>query len=111
MSGRVKTAVSLKCFFSCDPILFPIRFSLDASELGSDTEKEEEKETSLPHFSPPLSWSGLETWHGSGVIKAEAEPLCQNMGLVEKPGNVVSPGCFVGCPALWSGCSTHLTWR
>ncbi|XP_039194442.1 uncharacterized protein LOC120305989 [Crotalus tigris] len=66
------------------------RFSLDASELGSDTEREEEKEKSLPDFSPPLSWSGLETWHGSGVIKVKAEPLCQNVGLVEKPGNVDS---------------------
>ncbi|XP_063146723.1 rho guanine nucleotide exchange factor 18 isoform X2 [Candoia aspera] len=64
------------------------RFSLDASELGSDTEREEEKEKSLPNFSPPLSWAGLETWSGGNVIKVEAEPLRQNLDLVEKPGNV-----------------------
>ncbi|KAM6465868.1 rho guanine nucleotide exchange factor 18 isoform 2-T2 [Liasis olivaceus] len=63
------------------------RFSLDASELGSDTEREEEKKT-LPDFSPPLSWAGLETWTGGNVIQVEAEPLGQNLGLVEKPGNV-----------------------
>ncbi|KAG8126770.1 hypothetical protein E2320_021831, partial [Naja naja] len=66
------------------------RFSLDASELGSDTEREEEKEKCLPDFSPPLSWSGLETWSASSVNKVEDEPLCQNLGLVEKLGNVAT---------------------
>ncbi|XP_055563816.1 rho guanine nucleotide exchange factor 18 isoform X2 [Falco cherrug] len=67
------------------------RFSLDATEMGSDPEQEDVEKGSLscpqPCVSLQLPKGELETWSSSGgatVIKVEIEPLCSNL--------MVSPG-------------------
>ncbi|GAB0200629.1 rho guanine nucleotide exchange factor 18 [Grus japonensis] len=67
------------------------RFSLDATEMGSDPEQEDVEKGSRscpqPHVSLQLPKGELETWssgRGGMVIKVEIEPLCPNL--------TVSPG-------------------
>ncbi|XP_042650189.1 uncharacterized protein LOC122153631 [Tyto alba] len=67
------------------------RFSLDATEMGSDPEQEDVEKGSQscpqPRVSLQLPKGELETWSSSGgstVIKVEIEPLC--------PILMVSPG-------------------
>ncbi|XP_061457336.1 rho guanine nucleotide exchange factor 18 isoform X2 [Rhineura floridana] len=70
------------------------RLSLDASEMGSDTEArgEDEKEKHPPDLSSPLA--GLAAWSGVGstVIRVEIEPLCPELGLVQKAGDAADFG-------------------
>ncbi|XP_032992409.1 rho guanine nucleotide exchange factor 18 [Lacerta agilis] len=65
------------------------RFSLDASEMGSDMEQEED-EKEKPPLEPHAPLAGLAAWSGGGgsstVIKVEIEPLCLDLGLIQKPG-------------------------
>ncbi|XP_074707387.1 rho guanine nucleotide exchange factor 18 isoform X2 [Strix uralensis] len=67
------------------------RFSLDATEMGSDPEQEDVEKGSQacpqPRVALQLPKGELETWSGGGggmVIKVEIEPLC--------PSLTVSPG-------------------
>ncbi|XP_077778074.1 rho guanine nucleotide exchange factor 18 isoform X3 [Podarcis muralis] len=66
------------------------RFSLDASEMGSDTEQEEDEKEKPPPDPPHAPLAGLAAWSGGGnsstVIKVEIEPLRLDLGLVQKPG-------------------------
>lgn len=70
---------------------FSIRRSLDASELGSDTEREDIKEKG-PGSSPRLSWEELAPWTSGTVVQVEIQPLCLDRGLAQESGNVVSVG-------------------
>ncbi|KAJ6664371.1 hypothetical protein lerEdw1_008590 [Lerista edwardsae] len=64
------------------------RFSLDASELENDTEREGAKENNSLDLSPFLPQAVVDTWSGVGtVIKVEIEPLCLDLGFVQEPAN------------------------
>ncbi|XP_060132474.1 rho guanine nucleotide exchange factor 18 isoform X4 [Zootoca vivipara] len=66
------------------------RFSLDASEMGSDTEQEDAEKEKPPPDPPHAPLAGLAAWSGvrsSTVIQVEIEPLRLDLGLVQKPGN------------------------
>ncbi|CAI5799217.1 rho guanine nucleotide exchange factor 18 isoform X1 [Podarcis lilfordi] len=69
------------------------RFSLDASEMGSDAEQEEDEKEKPPPDPPHAPLAGLAAWSGVGgssssstVIKVEIEPLRLDLGLIQKPG-------------------------
>ncbi|KAM7081591.1 rho guanine nucleotide exchange factor 18-like [Ciconia maguari] len=67
------------------------RFSLDATEVGSDPEQEDVEKGSQSCPQPRMSKGELETWSSSGggmLIKVEIEPL--------RPNLMVSPGLEEG---------------
>ncbi|KAM6236051.1 uncharacterized protein LJ264_013687 [Porphyrio hochstetteri] len=60
------------------------RFSLDATEMGSDPEQEDEEKGTQPCLQPDVSLQlpkgEVESWSSGGmVIKVEIEPLCPNL--------------------------------
>ncbi|XP_066492162.1 rho guanine nucleotide exchange factor 18 isoform X2 [Tiliqua scincoides] len=78
--------------YSWDTPLSPMdaqrRFSLDASELQSDTEREGATEKNSLDLSLLLPQAEVDTWSvGGTVVKVEIEPLCLNLGLVQEPTN------------------------
>ncbi|XP_026720889.1 insulin receptor isoform X1 [Athene cunicularia] len=91
------------------------RFSLDATEMGSDPEQEDVEKGSQacpqPRVALQLPKGELETWSGGGggmVIKVEIEPLCPSLTL--SPGleeaECGSSGKRVRSKSVPSACET-----